>query len=628
MILRRISVERYGCFDTAEFEFRRGLNLIHGGNESGKSLLLAALPAALLGVEHGARLRTWGDSLSCRVTLHFEGTDGGVRVARDLESNRVRIEEGTDAGPWRETFAGTVVPGAAHPECAAYRGHLHRLFGIAGSARLRALLDAARDEVLFTPDGRLVDGLLRIAADERPAEPAAPADPAALQAEIAALEAELAADRDEYRRGEAYLAWIRQRWEADRRGDRPAQDAAGRKGKAKGGDEEPRRRCERLLEEMRRQGLPESLPADLPAMFAQAEELRRELAAVQLELTPLQRRRQEFVLPGWNWPLLATLAAAAATGGAAWLRIPWLLALAGGCGLILLVTWTVFLTRLSRIKVLIADLDRQIGLVEGRRETALGRQAELAERFEAHGLPSAPVEMVKLEQLCRRNEELIGRYREACAALGGGDAATAGDRHLRPEELPEAEARLAEFGERLRRREARLAALRDGTAASADDAATDWDGGDDWPEEEFLRAVGQQLDKLTAGRICRVRFDDRRLQVEIGQGRWAAPVSCSRGTVTALALAVRLALGRQAGGRLPLPIDDPLAVLDAGRRPAVLRTMERYAVDHQLLLAACDEELARRAARERWHVIRLDAAAAEKTVTHEEAADAGQLHLL
>src|SRR5512145_728257 len=106
MILRRISVERYGCFGKAEFEFRRGLNLISGSNDSGKSLLLKVLPAVLLGVPHGVRLRSWGDSLSCRGTLLFEDGDRQVRIVRDLESDLVRLEECEANGNWQERFSG------------------------------------------------------------------------------------------------------------------------------------------------------------------------------------------------------------------------------------------------------------------------------------------------------------------------------------------------------------------------------------------------------------------------------------------------------------------------------------------------------------------------------------------
>jgi hypothetical protein len=47
-----------------------------------------------------------------------------------------------------------------------------------------------------------------------------------------------------------------------------------------------------------------------------------------------------------------------------------------------------------------------------------------------------------------------------------------------------------------------------------------------------------------------------------------------------------------------------------------------------VLLASGDEDLAKRAAREHWHVIDLDLPAASKPATAEEEGDAGQLHLL
>jgi uncharacterized protein YhaN len=106
------------------------------------------------------------------------------------------------------------------------------------------------------------------------------------------------------------------------------------------------------------------------------------------------------------------------------------------------------------------------------------------------------------------------------------------------------------------------------------------------------------------------------------------PAACSRGTVETLALAIRLALFQNCRTLLPLTVDDLPANLDARHRQAVLRTLERFAVDHQLLLASCDEELAKRAGRERWHVINLSLPNNQPSVTNEESDDAGQLHLL
>lgn len=634
MILRRVTFERYGCFGSAEFDFRRGFNLISGGNETGKSLLLAALPAALLGVEHGARLRSWGDTLNCRVTLLFEGGAGRARLTRDLESNLVKLEEVRADGSWSEIFAGKLPPGVETDGHAEYHGHLARLFAVSGEQLLRALLDAVHPEAVLTADGCLAAGLLAPGVgDSVPLPP--DVDPARRDEEIASLEADLAVDREDYRKGQEYLAWIRKRWESE--GKAPSASSSPKASAGKGAAREQaalERKRDELQAKLRELGLPARLPADLPALFETAEGLRQELAALQLELTPLQRRKPSIVMPGIVWPLVATLAALAAAGGGFWQKLPWWLPLAAGCGALLVVIWTIYLVRLNRARTARDLLDQQIQAVEIRRADALMRQNELAEQFEFYGLPSAPVEMVKLQQLWRRNEALISRYRELCAQLGdkvdkapGAGNGKAQDGHLQPEELPEAEARLAELGESVRRREARLKALRDGTASAATSAPTGRQAGG-WTEKQLLQAVGQHLERLTAGRHREVRIEEGRLRLEAAPGRWAPAASCSRGTAEALILAVRMACAQLSGSSLPLTVDGLPVHLDARRQQAVLRDLERFAADHQLLLASCDEELAKRAARERWHLIRLKLSPTEQPAAREEGDNAGQLHLL
>jgi hypothetical protein len=631
MILRRVSFERFSCFGTADVEFRRGMNLICGGNEAGKSQLLAALPAALFGVEHGARLRSWGDTLNCRVTLLFEGGEGGVRLTRDLESNLVRLEESGADGSWRECFAGKVLPAAETSERNEYLGHLERLFSIRGEALLRVLLDAAHADTVLTADGRLVEGM--IGSDRFLAAPLAkPAEPEQRQREIDKLESELVADREDYRKGQEYLAWIRKRWEREEKKSSPEQKVAS--GKAVKKDADLERKRDELLIKLKEQGLPADLPADLPAMFETAEGLRQELAALQLELTPLQRRKAAIAMPGAVWPLMATVFAAAAPGAAYWLKLPWWLPLAGGCSAALLLIWGIFLVRLNRSRTERDLLDQQLQAVEIKRADALSRQGELAEQFEFCGLPSVPVEMVKLEQLYRRNEELIRRYREICAQLGGSVSAgsissedKSSDRHLRPEEFPEAEARLAELGESLRRREIHLAALRNGSAMLPSAAAV-LPVQPTWTEKQLLQVVCQHLERLTAGRHHEIRVEEGRLLLEAAPGRWAAPSSCSRGTTEALILAIRLACAQMCGGGLPLSIDDLPTHLDAKRQQAALRDLERFAAEHQLFLASCDDELAKRGGRERWHLIKLQQTPTRSTQAKEEDSDAGQLHLL
>ncbi len=635
MILRRITVERYGCFGSGEFEFRRGLNLICGGNETGKSLLLATLPAVVLGVEHGMRLRSWGDSLSCRASLLFEASGRAVRLSRELESNLVRLEEQGADGQWREGFAGRVPPGGKTPDHQQYFDHLERLFGVAGMPLLRALLDSSHGAAVFDGEGRMAEWLaapLHSASAEQPAQPEKHDTAAARQAEIAALEAELATDREEYRKGQEYLAWVRKRWEKPASGSKPA-------GKSPGG--QPAGRTAALAQqhrdlamELQRQGVPLHVPADLAELLATADELRQELAALQLELAPLQRSHQALAMPASTLPLAATLVALAAPGIAYYLNSPWLVALASGGAVLLLLCWGVFLVRLNRVRGTRAGLDREIGEIEQRRSAALTRQSALAERFVAAGLPSTPVEMVKLQQLCQRNQAQIERYQDLGRQLGlespnmpTVDQAPADDRHLRPEELPDAEKRLADLSESLRRREARLQALHNGGPALAN-AGCVLPASGSLTVKNLLPAIGQLLDRLTNGRYREVRLEDERCQLEASPGQWVSPSACSRGTVEALALAFRLALYQMIGARLPLPLDDLPASFEPRRRQATLRLLERLAADHQVLLATCDDELARRAARERWQVVDLKLKKPGQAIVDKETADAGQLHLL
>jgi hypothetical protein len=367
-------------------------------------------------------------------------------------------------------------------------------------------------------------------------------------------------------------------------------------------------------------------------MFATAEGLRQELATLQLELTPLQRRKQAVPLPRLAWPLGATLVGVALAAVALWQRLPWLVPATAGCAILPVLVWGYYLLRLQRARAVLAGLEQELQLVEAQRADALARQHALAEQFEAYGLPSAPIEMVKLQQLCRRNEELIRRYRQLCTQLG--DAATtdpAGapaeidDRHLRPEDLPEAEARLAALGASLRQREQRLQALRDGQLAPAPPTAAPVAA---VSEKQLLHAIGQQLEKLTGGRYHEVRLEEGRLRLATAAGRWASPAACSRSTAACLTLAIRMALSQATGCRLPVPIDDLALQLDQKRRAAVLRALERFSRDCQVLLASGDDDLVRRAVRERWHVIDLDQPLPNSPVTAEEKADAGQMHLL
>ena len=83
---------------------------------------------------------------------------------------------------------------------------------------------------------------------------------------------------------------------------------------------------------------------------------------------------------------------------------------------------------------------------------------------------------------------------------------------------------------------------------------------------------------------------------------------------------------RSDGRVLPLLLDDPFVHLDRTRMTTVMKLLDVAAAGGQLILLSHNDDLGRRAARERWHVISLGdqpAGATEKDDEH-----AGQLHLL
>ena len=53
MILRSIECENFGRYQQQTFELRRGMNLIVGPNEAGKSTLVEAIPAGMCGLLGG-----------------------------------------------------------------------------------------------------------------------------------------------------------------------------------------------------------------------------------------------------------------------------------------------------------------------------------------------------------------------------------------------------------------------------------------------------------------------------------------------------------------------------------------------------------------------------------------------
>ncbi len=374
-------------------------------------------------------------------------------------------------------------------------------------------------------------------------------------------------------------------------------------------------------------------------------------------------------------------------GGVAWQFPAWFWGTMVGALTLCGVGWGLVLWRAGVIRAQRGHLKGQGTILEQQREAAQERLAALDDRFEALGLSPSAVQVARmqknLERARRQNERLyaiegaleaLASQPPASAAAAGAAAAAAAaaagaelPANLLPlEELPEAEARLealettisghetellrlmeeetalqgellaaealAEEVQQLRAQEAELCHRRDVLALSIDLL-----GGavDEYHQVHFTRfgdELGQSLRLLTGGRYAEVRCDEHFAFALRSKGNsWQPLERFSHGTVDACRLAVRLALTRRLARdrHLPLILDDPLVNLDRGRMGEALKMLERLSREHQIILFSHDEQLLKRAARDRWHVIPLEESRGLPPHSIQERNDdSGQLHLL
>lgn len=720
MILRSLELKQFGRFSERSFEFRRGLNLVVGPNETGKSTLVEAIPAILFGSPDAERFRPWGRPGECRAALVLESGSSTVRIERDLLSDLTELEERDDLYQVRDSFSGKIPWRGRSAGRADYLERLSRLFGVADeelfraslffgqgalglggsesfAARVRSLVtgavdtdyeavlaaleadyfsvtkenpwgrDRSRDRELEQLRSRLAE-LERRQADAAVQRAAA----AKLQVSCDRLRERLAGQRRDFEQGRRYLDWARQQWQRlqghDAAAAHPAVPSAEVAALLKEREE--------LKRDYRQTGLPEPIPEELPVLLAEAAEIRQELVAVGGETARLRQALLKLPRPPWPMALALTLVLALAVATTVWLAPGWLWpALGGGlavsCGGWGLVSWKFMQLRARR-----GHLQGQGTILEQQRETAQGRLADLDDRFETLGLSPSAVEVARMQKNLERARRISGRLQaiegalQALAAkapkVSEGDSASAPANLLPFEELPEAEIRLQELGaaiatdegellqlveqeaalqgqllaaesleqdlDGLRRQEAALTRRRNVLSLSVDLLGAAVEEYHQAHFASFAEELGYTMRLLSGGRYGEVRCDEHFRFALRGKGNsWQPLEHFSSGTVDACRLAVRLALTRRLARNrhLPLILDDPLVNLDRGRVAEALKVLERLSSEHQVILFSHDEQLLKRAARDRWHVIPLEETrGAPPQSPQERNDDGGQLHLL
>ncbi len=735
MILRGLELRHFGKFAERGFEFRRGMNLVVGPNEAGKSTVMEAIPAVLFGLRNKDRFRPWGRQGSCEAALVLESKQGTLRIERDLLADRVSLVERDDLYHQLYSFDGKASPQGRSSERGEYLDQLVRLFGIAEDDIFRASLFFGQGSLEVSGQGglavrikTLLSGFVEVDYDrvleslcddhfaitrENPwgkdktkdreleevrarvgeleqrwfAAQEEVKELEKLRRQIAGLNESLETDREEFAKGERYLQWIRKQWQLEDKEETLRRDYNRVNRQSEKVTDLEAKRLE-LETQLARTGLPREIPADLPRLLAEAEEVRKEMVGLSSEAAGFREQLLACGAPPWGVTAMVSVLAAGFGGAVGWWRPEWLSPglLAGG--LVAAVTWSVYLWRAGLKRAERSRIQGQAQVVERKREEAQGRLTGLDERFERLGMSPSAVEIVRMQKNLDTHRQLAGQLGEIQSALRvlekaeeltrdkeqltrelavldermEKERALRGDSHLTPEELPEAEEKLEalgasirereqqlleltrreatqqgkladlqqmeEEGERLREREQHLARRRDALALAYQLLSGAIKDFRTTYLQRFAADIGRHLETVTLGRYAEVRLDDDfNLFLKGPGGAWQPVEHFSRGTADAVYLAVRLALTQHlsSGRRLPLFMDDPLVNFDAQRLGETLKSLENLSREHQVILFTHDDRLLRRAAQKRWNVISLEQAGSPKTpVAEERRADAGE----
>jgi len=716
MILRSIEMENFGRFRGQTFEFRRGMNLVIGPNEAGKSTIAEAVPAVLFGTDRLERYRPWGRN-ACSATLFFEGGGRTIQVKRNLVTDDVELVERDDLYQPLSQFSGKAPLRGRSSSCREYRELLESLLGVADEKLFRAtyffghqpqewcgdelaqklrtlvsgtaevdyavILDSLLDEhfnlTRSNPWGRdkqrdrQYEDLCRELDKLGPVD-AVPVfveidDATEIAGQIETLTVELVKDRLEYEKGLRYVEHVRSR-------QTPSPETNSRTV----GEKEPQPAVEKddhICTQLAAAGLPENPPRNLPELLTEAAEIRQEMSLLQQPYAAIGNREKK--IPGVPWmALLSVCILLALVTGAAWWRQLYPLPVSAFAGIVVVFFSGWCSWRFMRSRKAHADCKTERGRLDQKKITTQKRQSALSERCEALGLPFSPIDLVRLHKVVSSNRELLESY-WAQTVTGQPVDVVAEQTEPRPQnkneeagvreedgtadELPELEARLADFKKELSRKEDHLQGLSvqrekldsvqssraegNGTAlqkrkyelelriALLRKAINLLAGAvDEFSRSHLLRLnneAGKMFTRITKGQYSAIRLDENMVpSVQIDGRRWIPVESLSKGTVDALYLALRTTLTkiRNDGRALPLMLDDPFVHLDQKRLATALNLVDLASADGQLVLFSHNLELGKRAARERWHVVPLDVDAIDTSTDEEGGEHARQLHLL
>jgi uncharacterized protein YhaN len=464
VILRSLELKHFGKFGERTFEFRRGMNLVAGPNEAGKSTLMEAIPAVLFGVRNKERFKPWGRHGSCEAALVLEDRNRTLRIERDMLSDRVILTERDDLYHVLYRFEGKAAPQGRSSERVEYQQQLVRLFGVAEEDIFRASLFFGQGNLdlpgaagLASKIKGLLSGFVEVDYDkvlesldrdyfaitrqspwgkdktrDRELEEVRSAiaelekrwyqaqgslkELEELRERLGALKASVAFDRGEVQKGERYLAWVRKQWQFEAKDEVLKRDYS-RVSRQSGKVSELQNQRDALTRDLSRTGLPGEIPIELPGLLAAAEEERRTLIGLQSAAAALRKQLLDQPWMNWYLPAAFSLALVAVVAAILWRRPEWNLATLAVMTVLAGSTWGYYFRQSGRQKAVRRELKKQAQTLEVRREEVMTRLEALDERFKAIGLSPSAVEIARMQKNLRGALDLQGKLREVESAL-------------------------------------------------------------------------------------------------------------------------------------------------------------------------------------------------------------------
>ncbi|BCA79830.1 AAA family ATPase [Desulfuromonas sp. AOP6] len=464
MILRQVDLKRFGKFDERSFEFRRGLNIVIGPNEAGKSTLMEAVPAALFGVRDKDRYKKWGRSADCQVSMAFESGGRFVKIDRNILTDRVRLIETDDLYQILYEFEGKVSPMGRSSERLEYFSRLAEFIPIVendlfrasvffGQGRLeldsksgigdriKALLsgylDVDYDRVLSSlqedyfsisrenPWGKdknldreleQTKSRLTEVSQDREALHKVMTDLVVIQHKIREMQESIDTDKAECARGQKYLAYVRRQWYLDEQQHR-LQEEYERLSQQHNKVIALTRKKDSLRQELQSLGVSPELAETFPLLFKEGEETRQRLIQLQEDGNALRQELLSCAPPLQRWPILFTGVVLLFGGVAGWLAgSHWPYALLISI-LLVSMSWAVYVWRSGTLKAYTEGLKGQLRIVEQGREKAQNRLDEIDHVLEAAGLSALKIKKSPVEENFKRYNLLKREMGQLEAAL-------------------------------------------------------------------------------------------------------------------------------------------------------------------------------------------------------------------